>query len=342
MEKVNVGIVGCGFIAEQYAAAIADYSYLNISATCDLDVTRAQALADTYGAQAYTELDALLADSNTDIIVNLTIHSAHHAITKQCLTAGKHVFSEKPLALTAADADELVALAKANDLLLSCAPDNVAADAQQLTAKLLHEHAIGSVKVVYADCSLGRVPAWNSNPEHFLNIGPLWDGAVYPLNLLISVFGPVKRVLSAHHSLLLPQQTHNGRVFNVQTPDHSTAILEMENGVQVRLTASMYTPYQSKHFYSIEFHGDDGSLYLGNCGDLSWQPDAVELAPIGQGYTGVSLEVEPAPRTYGSAVADMALALRGANEGYIATGQRAAAVVAAIEAMYAFGDNQAA
>ncbi len=336
MTKTNIGIVGCGFIAEQYAAAMAAFPHLNISATCDLDIQRATALAAQYDAQAYADLDTLLRNSDAEIIVNLTIHSAHHAITKQCLHAGKHVFSEKPLALTAAEANELVMLAEANGVYLSCAPDNVAADAQQLTATLLNDNAIGTVKVIYADCSLGRVPAWNSNPEHFLNIGPLWDGAVYPLNLLISVFGPVKQVLSAHHSLLLPEQEHAGRTFTVQTPDHSTAILEMESGVQVRLTASMYTPYQSKHFYSIEFHGDAGSLYLGNCGDLSWQSGAVELAPIGQGYAGVALERDAMPRTYGSNVAEMAWALQGKTPAYVATGKRAAQVVAAIEAMYAF------
>ncbi len=327
----SIAIVGCGFIAAQYAAAIAADPTLSIVATCDLDLARAQALADQYQATAYADLDSLLAHSPAEIVVNLTIHTAHYAITKQCLQAQKHVFSEKPLALTAANAAELVAIASANNVLLSCAPDNAAADAQQLTASLLDADSIGQVRVVYADCSIGRVPLWNSNAKHFLNIGPLFDGAVYPLSVLIDNFGPVKRVLAAHQALLLPEQTQHGETFTVQTPDHATAILEMENGVQVRLTASMYTPWQSKHFYSIEFHGDAGSLYLGNCGNLAWTDHAVELAPLGEAYAPVALAQAQRPRTYGSAITDMAQALRGELPTYVATGTRAADVVAAIE-----------
>ncbi len=295
---------------------------------------RAERLADAFGGTAYPDLEALLAESDADCVVNLTIHDAHASVTRRCLEAGRHVFCEKPLALDAAEARALVALAERKNLRLGCAPISGMGDAQQLTGRYLREGRCGRLRMIYANCHLGRLTEWNDNPEPFLRIGPLFDGAVYPLTVLTSLLGPVRRVLTAHQSLLLETHEHDGRHFSLETPDHTVALLEFEGDVQAQLTASMYVPYQTKHFNSIEFHGDDGSLFLKNCGALAWPEGepAVEFARLGKSYRPVPPPHALRPLDYASALDEMKAAIDEARPSY-AGGRQAAHVVAVVEAI---------
>ena len=330
---MRLAIVGCGFIAQQYAEAIAQRDNLTVVAATDLVPERAAAFVDTFGGAAYPDLDTLLAESDAECIVNLTIHDAHAPITRQCLTAGRHVFSEKPLALDPEEARSLVALAAAQDVRLGCAPISLLGDAQQFAGAYLREGRCGPLRMVYATCNLGRLTEWNDNPEPFLRIGPLFDGAVYPLTVLTGLLGPVRRVLTAHQSLLLDMHQHNGATFSVDTPDHAMAVLEFEDGAQVQLTASMYVPYQTQHFNSIEFHGDDGSLFLRNGGDLdASDPEALQFARLGRPYRPVPLPCSSTPHNYASALIDLADAIRDERPP-IASGRQAAHVVSIIHAI---------
>ena len=330
---MRFAIIGCGFIAQQYADAMAARDALELVATMDLVPERAEDLAAAHGATPYTDLDALLAESDAEAIVNLTIHDAHAPVTRQCLEAGWHVYSEKPLALDAEEARALVELANSNDARLGCAPISLMADAQQLAGHYLRKERCGSLRMAYATCNLGRLTEWNANPEPFLHIGPLFDGAVYPLTVLTGLLGPVRRVRSAHQTLLLDTHTHDGRSFTVDTPDHVMALLEFDDGVQAQLTASMYVPYQTQHFNSIEFHGDDGSLFLRNCGALDADDaEAVQFARLGKPYRPVPLPYSSSPLDYASALDDMAAAIQDERPPY-ASGRQAAHVVAIIEAI---------
>lgn len=333
---MRVAIVGCGFIADQYAQGIQQEEDLELVAAADLVSERAVALTNVYGGTPHADVESLLEESDAELVINLTIHGAHHEVTRAGLDAGKHVYSEKPLALRAADAQELVALANERGVRLGCAPINLMADAQQVAWRYLRERRLGTVRMIYADCNLGRVAEWNVNPEPFLHIGPLLDGAVYPLTVLTGYLGPATRVHSAHHSQLLTEHEIDGRRVTVDTPDHTVAILEFASGPRCRLTASMYVPYQTKHFNSIELHGDAGSLYLANCGDLSSTSDEpqVEFARVGKEYLPVPMPRRPEPLTYASAVVEMAGAIREGRRHY-AGGDQAAHIVEVIEAINA-------
>ena len=325
--------MGCGFIAQQYAEAAAAHDALDLVATADLVPERAEQLADAFGGTAYSDLDTLLAQSDAECVVNLTIHHAHAPVTRQCLEAGRHVFSEKPLALDPGEARSLVALADAHGVRLGCAPISLAGDAQQLAGRYLREGRCGSLRMAYANCNLGRLTEWNDNPEPFLRIGPLFDGAVYPLTVLTGLLGPVRRVVTAHQSLLLDTYTHDGATFSVDTPDHTMAVLDFGDGVQAQLTASMYVPYQTKHFNSIEFHGDDGSLFLRNCGELDASDrKAVQFARLGTPYRPVPIPHPATAHSYASALVDMAAAIRDGRPP-ITSGRQAAHVVGIIDAI---------
>ncbi|MDZ7705054.1 MAG: Gfo/Idh/MocA family oxidoreductase, partial [Trueperaceae bacterium] len=330
---MKLAIVGCGFIAERYATDLRHYSGLSLVAATDLDEDRSRTLVDRHGGTAYPDLATLLHDSDAELVINLTVHAAHAEVTRTCLGAGRHVFSEKPLALDADEADELVALADRKGLTLGCAPGNLLGDAQQLVGHYLQSGRLGTVRMVYAECNLGRVTQWSSNPEAFLRAGPLFDGAVYPLTLLVGYFGPVIAVEAAHSALLLSEHDHpaTGTRFSVDTPDQVTALLRHENGTLVRLSASMYVPAQTKHFYSVEFHGDAGSLYLANSGDTGpFGPHAVEFSRVGKGYLSVPLPKPSEPRGYGAAIRETVAAI-GAGRPVGVGGARAAHLVTIID-----------
>src|SRR3989304_1577414 len=109
----GVGIVGCGMIAELYAGQLAGYDELRLVAAADIDGERARALAERCGCRAYGSLDELLADDEVEVVVNLTVPRAHAEVTRRALESGRHVYSEKPLALEPAQGRPLVALAEA-------------------------------------------------------------------------------------------------------------------------------------------------------------------------------------------------------------------------------------
>lgn len=335
MYVMDVAIVGCGFIAQAYAEALAATPAVRLTATMDLAEERAAALAAAYDAEAYASLDALLTHAPAPLIVNLTIHHAHAEVTRACLKAGRHVFSEKPLALSARDAHALVDLAAAKGLRLGAAPAaSLFGDAQQLAWRYLREDRLGPVRMVYADANLGRVPEWNANPEPFLRIGPLLDGAVYPLTLLTAWLGPVVAVEAAHQARLNPDFERNGKRVTVDTPDHHTAMLRFASGARARLTASFYVPHQTQHFNSLEFHGDEGSLYLRNAGDLAWMGDGGDLqfARLGDPYQPLALPKLGESFSYATPIVDMAEAIADGRDP-VAHGRRAAHVVEIVEAI---------
>jgi myo-inositol 2-dehydrogenase/D-chiro-inositol 1-dehydrogenase len=104
MNEVGIGLIGCGEIAAFHAQALLRTGQARIAATCDLAYEKAQTLADAHGGQPYRTVDELLADPAVDAVYVLTHHDTHAAISIRCLEAGKHVFCEKPLAMSLEDA----------------------------------------------------------------------------------------------------------------------------------------------------------------------------------------------------------------------------------------------
>jgi alcohol dehydrogenase (NADP+) len=328
---VNVAIVGCGTIADRYAPGISRAGGLDLVGATDLDRERADRFACAHDATAYDDLDALLEEGDASLVCNLTTHEAHAAITRRCLEAGPHVYSEKPLAMDAADAWGLVELAEQRGVRLGCAPISLMGDAQQRAWRYLREGRLGTVRTAYAECNVGRLTEWNESPEPFLRAGPLYDGAVYPLSVLVGYFGPVVEVEAANTELLLGEHVHEGRSFEVETPDHVVCVLRFADGVSVRLTASMYVPHRTRSFYDLEIHGDDGSIHLADAAAFD-AGGRVEFARLGREYRRVPSQSVPRDLEYASGVAEMAAAINESRPHY-PSGRRAAHLVAVIEAI---------
>jgi alcohol dehydrogenase (NADP+) len=278
---VNSILVGAGAVATQYVSGLAQ-SRVEVVAVCDLDRERAQALAADVDATPYTDLGTALADSSAPLVVNLTGHEAHADVTEQALRADRHVYSEKPLAMDGGRARDLVELAADRGRALGCAPINDRCVAQRHAETALADGRLGPVRLGYAHAHVGRVTEWHDHPDSFLSVGPLYDGGVYPLTLLVSWFGPVQRVRVADAVSPWPGDA-------TRTPDrpsHVEATLAFDGPV-VRLTTSMYAPHRSREFYGLELHGDDGSLYLADAGTLVAEDETVRFGGRGRAYVAM-------------------------------------------------------
>ena len=320
-EPVRLGIVGCGNIAGPYARALAACAETELVGVTDLEPSRAEALAAEIGCSVYPDLATMLADPAVELVVNLSIHHAHHAVSKASLQAGKHVYSEKPLAMTVDEAQELVQIADDGGLRLGCSPFTFLGEAQQAAWSAIREGRLGTVRVAYAEVNWGRIEAWHPAPEPFYEVGALFDVGVYPLTILTAFFGPATQVVAYGRVLHPDRHTKGGVPFRISTPDFVTALVELEQGVLVRLTTNFYVDQKTRQT-GIEFHGDDGSLHL-----ASWQhPDSeLVIAPTGKPYEPLA-SFEGTRMTWGQGVREMAQAMREGRS-HRATGEQAAHVV---------------
>jgi predicted dehydrogenase len=330
MARVKLGIVGCGNIATPYARRIAETEGLELVAAVDALPERADALAVEFGGTAHPSLAELLDDDAVEAVVNLTAAVAHAEVTRAALEAGKHVHSEKPLALRHAEAQELVTLADDRGLLLSASPATLLGEAQQTFWRLVRDGAIGEVRVAYAEANWGRIERWHPTPLSILSVGAMGDVGVYPLAILTAIFGPVRSALG-YTTMALPERfDRDGVPFAIEMPDFTVALLEHESGLVSRVTASFYTTagYQR----GIELQGDDGIVWLPTWGEAD---SRVLLSQTGNADDYEEVQLLRAPyrgNDWSRPLVDLAAAVRGGRRPR-ASGEQAAHLVEVLEAI---------
>jgi predicted dehydrogenase len=267
MSKTPIGIVGCGNISNAYFNACKKFTNLEVVACADLDLARAEAQAKAHGVPKAMTPDALIADPAIKIVVNLTIPKAHAAIDCQSLEAGKHVFSEKPFALTRAEGEKVVNLAKAKKLRVGCAPDTVLGAAVQTCRKLIDDGRIGKPVAFNAFMMCAGHESWHPSPEFYYEHGggPMFDMGPYYLHALITLLGPVKRVTGSanitYPERLITSQPKNGKKVKVEVPTHIVSVLDFANGA----TGTLVTSFDIKGKATapnIEIFGTEGSIQV--------------------------------------------------------------------------------
>lgn len=318
---MQCAFIGAGAVVEHYLDTL-DSTSLELTAVCDHDSARARHLAEVTDTTAYTDVESLLAAESAPLIVNLTSHQAHASITRQCLNANRHVFTEKPLALDADTAAALVDLAKQRGVGLDCAPVNHHGRAQRHVESLLSDDQLNPIRVVYAHAHVGRVTEWHDDPGSFLAVGPLYDGAVYPLTLLTAWFGPIESVRVADTVDIYPSHAESAP----ERPAHIEATLTLAAGPVIRLTASFYTPHRSREFNSLELHGDGGSVYLSDSGALTATPQSVSVGGHGRPYVASPPVTSSQNHSHIAGPARFAQAIKHGNRP-VTGGQRGAHIV---------------
>ncbi len=327
---VRVAIIGCGMIAGPYVRSLQPYSQVELVGVASRTQAKCDIFAQKHGLRAYKSVDALLADDPVELVLDLTGQDAHADIVEKCLGAGKHVYCEKPMALTYARAAELVARAKQAGLRVGAAPSTFLGEAQQTAAKVIRQGRLGKVRMVYAEVNHGRTERWLPNPLPFFACGPLFDMGPYPLVLLTSIFGPVARVQAWGRFLVPERHTKDGTPFTIEKPDFIIALVEFRDGPLARLTVNYYVDWLKKEGELVEFHGDDGSLCLAHVSVFS---AGVEFAEYGKAYDAVAPVREPYQGIeWGRGVVDMAEAMREGRP-HRAGGEQAAHIIEVMESI---------
>lgn len=264
--NLRIGIVGCGSISEAYLRNAPLFQGVEINACADINPDASARRAAEFGIRAM-EVGALVVDPAVDLVLNLTIPAAHFDISKTALSAGKHVFTEKPLAVRAEDGRSLVAAAAARGLALGSAPDTFLGAAGRLARRMMEEGRIGT-PVIGTAFMLGRgMEHWHPDPSFYYQpgAGPVMDMGPYYLTMMVNLLGPVRRVQAIaatgqSERLVTAEGPNHGTRFRVGTPTSLLSLLEFKSGVSVTFGASWDVFCHSNH--PIELHGTEGSLAL--------------------------------------------------------------------------------
>ena len=199
MQKViNVGLIGCGHIAETYFRAHKYFKNFKIIKCADINKKAAEKCAKIYRIES-ASVNELLKDEKIQIILNLTIPTAHYSVAKKSLLNGKHVYSEKPLAVNFTDGLELVKIARRKNLYIGNAPDTFLGGGNQKARQLLDKKIIGKIKFGTAIFAFPGIQSYHPNPEPWFKKkggGPVIDMGPYYLTALVNLLGPAKFVTS--------------------------------------------------------------------------------------------------------------------------------------------------
>lgn len=263
--QVKVGIIGCGNISRQYVQGCRKFEILEVVACADVEPAQAEALATEFGLQAYSVTE-LLDRPEIEIVINLTVPSAHAEVTLAALAAGKHVQSEKPLAVTREDGQKILAAAKGRNLRVGCAPDTFLGGGLQTCRKLIDEGWIGQPVGATAFLMNPGPERWHPNPAFFYQTGagPLFDMGPYYLTSLIHLLGPIARVAGAARSSyperIATSAARYGERIPVEVPTYVAGLLNFAGGP----IATMVTTFDGWYANTpnLEIYGSHGTLHV--------------------------------------------------------------------------------
>lgn len=285
---------------------------LDVVACADLLKARAKAKAKAHAIPRACSVPRLLADPRIEIVVNLTTPDAHAEIALAVLQAGKHVYNEKPLAVTREDGARILGIAKEKGLIVGAAPDTFLGGAIQTCRKLIDEGRIGKPVAAAAFMLNHGHEHWHPDPEFYYQPGggPMFDMGPYYLTALVSLLGSVQEVgafaATTFAERTITSQPHYGARIKVNTPTHIAGLMRFANGaIGTIVTSFDVWAHELPH---IEIYGSEGSLSVpdpnrfgGAVAVRDAEAEEWSSAPLTHGYI---------EKHRGIGVADMAYALR--------------------------------
>ncbi|WP_217567283.1 Gfo/Idh/MocA family protein [Streptomyces sp. GbtcB7] len=317
----RIGILGAGNIFGRYVEGLRTFPELEVVRVADVDTARARQAADEYGIAAWGHGDELLDDDSVEIVVNITPPQFHAKTVIAALEAGKHVYVEKPLAATVAEAREVLAAAASSTALLGSAPDTFLGSAVQTARHALDTGLIGEAVGATAFVRSSRSETWHPDPRAFYGPGggPVLDMGPYYLAALVNCLGPVAQVAAATRvGTPTRKVTSPGRVVDeitVEVPTHASATLTFASGALA--TTLMSFDVWDTELPRIEIYGTEGTLSLPNPnffdgdvrlkrhGDTDW----AVLTPVTELFGAVDTSEQ---HRRGLGVRDLADAIEGA------------------------------
>lgn len=267
MEKVKAAVLGCGVISDIYMKNLTGmFSVIDLVGCCDLNERAARQAAEKYQLPVMT-MEQILADEGIRIVVNLTPPAVHYPVIRQLLTGGKHVFTEKPIATTLADAIELAELSERQGVLLASAPETFLGAALQTARCVLDSGMVGQVTSCLA--ALNRDSALMAEKYPYtakMGGGIATDVGIYYITALLSLLGPVTEVCGITDTIernkvyRLYARERFGKSYEVESENLAAGTFRFQNGVvgSLHLNANCI----QNEAPQLILYGTQGILYL--------------------------------------------------------------------------------
>jgi len=264
-KPLRVGLIGTGHISAAYLRAAQFFEQIEVVACADLNPAAAAARSREFGIKA-TSVEALWEDDSVELVLNLTIPQSHVPVSLRAVEAGKHVYCEKPLGLSVAEAQPLLDVARSRGVRIGSAPDTFLGGGQQTARQLIDEGAIGTPVGGTAFVLLPGHERWHPSPAFYYQAGagPVFDMGPYYLTALVNLLGPVGRVASSGRKSFTQRTIgsgpREGEHFAVEVQTHFSALLEFRNGPVVSFNASF--DVQGHSHVPLEVYGTEGTLQV--------------------------------------------------------------------------------
>ncbi|MCE0537412.1 Gfo/Idh/MocA family oxidoreductase [Kineosporia rhizophila] len=294
-QQLRIGVIGAGAISGQYSRTLSRLPHLPVTAVADLSPERAQALAGQHPGARVTGVEELLAADDVDLVLNLTIPAVHGEIALAATKAGKHVYGEKPLALTVEEGRAVMRSAEDAGVRVGCAPDTVLGTGIQTARSLLDAGRIGVPVAATAFMTTPGHERWHPDPEFLYRPGggPLLDMGPYYLTSLVHLLGPVVSVTGVSTrpttSRVIGSGPRAGTAFDVEVDTHVTGLLAHASGAVSTLMISF--DVWAARLPRIEVYGSSGSLsvpdpnhFSGDVELFTSETPEWELVPPSAGY----------------------------------------------------------
>jgi predicted dehydrogenase len=296
--KLRVAVIGCGSVSNRYLPQLLSSSLIEVVSLCDIKYDRALGQNKKYNvkAQTYPNIDDMLKGVPFDMMVTLTDMQKHGELNKKAILAGKHVWSEKPMANTYADGKALLELARIKKLRFWGAPAVVNSPQFAFMNKTIQDGVLG--RIACAHGQYGHTgPTWSAF-FYEKGGGSMPDLGVYNMATLTGLLGPAKAVM-AMTSIVNPERTvdDKGKI-KVEAEDNAQILLEHDKGIisHVMCGFNYFDPHGheagTQSLHSIQVYGDKANLRLigydwetnGVVLDNSWTEPAQLLCTDKGGY----------------------------------------------------------
>jgi predicted dehydrogenase len=263
---LGVAVVGCGTVSDEYLPHMTSFPDLNVLFCADLDLPRAKDQAATYGVGACGTLEQALEYPGVELVVNLTLPVSHAEVAAAAISAGKHVWNEKPLTTDPAIGRSLLTRAEQAGVRLGCAPDTVLGAGLQTARRLIARGVIGTPQTGLTLVQSPGPESWHPSPEFLYQpgAGPLFDLGPYYFSTLAAIFGPAARVAAvgrrAAATRVIGSGPKAGAEFPVDVPTHVGALVEYEGGGAASLLFSFDSPLPRPGF--VEITGTEATMAI--------------------------------------------------------------------------------
>ena len=256
MDKFRVALIGCGRVARVHAGALARSPEAVLAVAVDIRRERAEAFAAQYGCEAETDWERVLTRADIDAVEICTPHYLHAPMTIAAAKAGKHILTEKPMALSVTDADAMIQAAEENGVTLGVIFQNRYNTASQAARQAVDSGEIGAIRGARAFLT------WNRSDEYYSHSdwkgtwdkeggGVLIDQAIHTIDLVQWLMGPAAELHATY-------DTRDHDVINVD--DVAEATIRFQNGALASIYANCLYPYDADVF--VEIVGEKGLIRI--------------------------------------------------------------------------------